>query len=48
MSTTHAPTQVHQSDPHAHLDERAIERFVGEIWDREIVDQLVEYVWIPN
>lgn len=48
MSTMHAPTHVHQSDPHAHLDERAIERFVGEIWDREIVDQLVEYIRIPN
>ena len=30
------------------MDPRAISSFVGDLWDSQIVPQLVEYIRIPN
>ena len=30
------------------MDSKAIEDFVGKLWDEQIVPQLVDYIRIPN
>jgi acetylornithine deacetylase/succinyl-diaminopimelate desuccinylase-like protein len=46
MSTV-AP-QIHSAHPHAHIDADGIRRFVGQLWDEQIVGQLMDYIRIPN
>lgn len=48
MSTVLPPNSKHHEHLHAHIDARQLERFVGEMWDEQIIDQLIDYIAIPN
>jgi len=46
MTTAIAATTEHTA--HAHVDSVALQAFVGNLWDEQIIAELTEYIRIPN